>query len=226
MNEYETEDQQLEAIKKWLKENSPSLIFGVLAGLATLFGWRYYIDHQHVHAMQGSDLYMQVVQSVASERVDDKTIDIHNQLLNEYTNTPYAALSALLLAKSEYQKGNVDAATAQLQLAIKYAADEETKQVANLRLASVYIEQKKFDEAKTALDTSHESAFEAQYEELRGDLYAAKGDMAEARKAYDSAIDLQGFAASRWLKLKRQNLDNVTEEANDSGVTEAVSPSS
>jgi predicted negative regulator of RcsB-dependent stress response len=206
MNEYETEEQQVEALKKWWKENSTSLIVGLFLGVAILFGGRYYMNHKNVHATEASDIYMQVMQSVAMNRVDDRTIDMHNQLINKYADTPYAALSALALAKSEYVKNNVDAAAAQLVLAAKYADDDVIEQTANLRLASVYIEQKKFEEAEALLNSSHDKAFDARYEELRGDLYVAQGDTAQARIAYDKAIDLQGAAASKWLKLKRQNL--------------------
>ncbi len=206
MNEYETEEQQIEALKKWWKENGTSLIVGLFVGVSALFGWRYYVDQANTHAVQASDLYMQVMQSAALQTVDDKTIDLNNKLINEYSDTPYAALSSLALAKSEYEKDNVEAATAQLELAVKHASDDIIKQIASLRLAHIYIEQKKYEEASTMLNMAHDAAYDAQYEELRGDLHMAKGDIAQARIAYDKAINLQGVAASKWLKLKRQNL--------------------
>lgn len=209
MNEYETEEQQVEALKKWWKENGTSLIVGLFVGVSGLFGWRYYVDHKHVHSIQASDMYMQVMQSAALKTVNDKTFDIYNQLVNEYADTPYAALSSLALAKYEYEKDDADAAVAQLELAVKHANDDTIKQIANLRLASLYIEQKKYEEASVLLNKAHESAYDAQYEELKGDLYLAKGDVAQARIAYDKAIALLGNEASRWLKLKRQNLGSA-----------------
>ncbi len=206
INEYETEEQQVEALKKWWKENGTSLIVGLVVGVSALFGWRYYVEQNNVHAVHASDIYMQVVQSTITKNVDDKIIDFQNQLINDYSDTPYAALSALALAKVEYEKGNTDEATAQLELAIKHANDDVIKQIASLRLAAVYIEQKKYDEARALLDAKHNTAYDAQYEELKGDMFSARGDIAEARMAYDKAINLQGFAASKWLKLKRQNL--------------------
>ncbi len=206
MNEYETEEQQVEALKKWWKENGTSLIVGLFVGVSALFGWRYYVDQNNVHLVQASDLYMQVMQSAALQRVDDKTIDINNQLINEYSDTPYAALSSLALAKFEYEKDNVEVAVAQLELAVKHASDDLIKQISSLRLVRLYIEQEKHSEAEAMLNEPHDAAYDAQFEELKGDLYSAKGDVAQARLAYDKAIDLQGLAASKWLKLKRQNL--------------------
>lgn len=206
MKDYETEEQQVEALKKWWKENGTSLLVGLLVGVSALFGWRYFESQEHAHALQASDLYMQVAQSAALQTIDDKSIDINNTLINDYADTPYAALSSLTLAKYEYEKNNIENAEAQLELAVKHANDEMIKQVANLRLASIYIEQKKYTEALTLLNGSHESAYDAQFEELKGDVYSAQGDSAQARTAYDKAINLQGLSASKWLKLKRQNL--------------------
>ena len=206
MSEYETEEQQVEALKKWWKENGTSLIVGLFVGVSALFGWRYYVEQNNVHLVQASDLYMQVMQSAALQRVDDKTIDINNKLINEYSDTPYAALSSLALAKFEYEKDNIEVAVAQLELAVKHASDDLIKQISSLRLARLYIEQKKYTEAEALLNKPHDAAYDAQFEELKGDLYVAKGDVAQARLAYDNAINLQGLAASKWLKLKRQNL--------------------
>jgi len=211
INEYETEEQQVEALKKWWKENGTSLIVGLLVGVSALFGWRYYVQQNSVHAVHASDIYMQVMQSAVTQNVDDRIIDFQNQLINEYADTPYAALSALALAKIEYEKDNTEGAVAQLELAIKHANDDVVKQIASLRLASVYIEQGKYDEALALLNTKHDAAYDARYEELKGDLFSARGDVAEARAAYDKAINLQGFAASKWLKLKRQSLGEAAE---------------
>jgi len=223
MNEYETEEQQIEALKKWWKENGTSLIVGLFVGVTGLFGWRYYVDQNNVNSVLASDLYMQVLQGTDSGSIDEKTIDIHNQLINTYSNTPYASLASLALAKTEYEKDNADGAVAQLELAVKHANDEVIKQIANLRLVRVYIEQKKYDEAMAILTMKHAAAYDAQYEELKGDVYNAQGDLVQARLAYDKAIDLQGIAASKWLKLKRQNLGQGAADENLSTSDHSVS---
>ena len=219
MNEYETEEQQVEALKRWWKENGTSLLVGLLVGVSALFGWRYYNDQNHMHAVQASDLYMQVMQSAATQTVDDKTININNTLINNFSDTPYAALSSLVLAKAEYEKGNVDLAVAQLELAVKHANDNVLKQIAGLRLVRVYIEQKNYDAALAILNAKHDVAYDAQYEELKGDVYSAKGDAAQARTAYDKAISLQGLSAGKWLRLKRENLGASLETGSSSTVS-------
>ncbi len=211
MNEYETEEQQVAALKSWWKENGTSLIVGLVLGVSALMGWRYYGEQNNAKAIQASDIYVQFLQSVAmssraNKPVDEKAIDLSNTLINSYAGSPYVALASLTLAKVEYENDNIDAATTQLQLAVKHASDETIKQIASLRLSRLYIEQKKYDDAAAILNMSHDAALGAQYEELKGDLYLAKGDSVQARIAYDKALDLQGDTASKLLKLKRQNL--------------------
>lgn len=215
MNEYETEEQQVEAVKKWFKENGSSLVVGVLIGVTTLFGWRYYSDQQHTHSIQASNAYLQLMQSVLNEQVDEKSIELNNTLINDFSDTPYASLSSLALAKLEYEKGDHDGAAAQLELAYKNATDEILKHTANLRLISIYIEQKKFEQAEPLLKLHHDPAFEAKYEEVRGDLLVAKGDTDGARAAYDKAIELYGAGVSRVLMLKRQDLGPVEKSNSD-----------
>jgi predicted negative regulator of RcsB-dependent stress response len=209
MNEYETEEQQVEALKNWWKENGTSLLVGLLVGVAVLFGWRYYSEQKNVHLAEASNMYMLVMKNVALKTIDDKTTDVNNRLINDYADTPYAALSSLALAKFEYEKGDAEAAATQLELAKKHASDDVTKQISNLRLAGLLIEQKKYEDASNLLNMTHDAAYDAQYEELKGDLFTAKGDIAQARIAYDKAINLQGLDASKWLKLKRQNLGSA-----------------
>ncbi len=211
MNEYETEEQQVAALKTWWKENGTSLIVGLVLGVSALMGWRYYGEQNNSKAIQASDTYVQFLQSVAmssraNKPVDEKAIDLSNTLINNYAGSPYVALASLTLAKVEYENDNIDAATTQLQLAVNHASDDTVKQIASLRLSRLYIEQKKYDDAAAILNASHDAALDAQYEELKGDLYLAKGDSAQARMAYDKALDLQGDTASKLLKLKRQNL--------------------
>jgi predicted negative regulator of RcsB-dependent stress response len=57
--------------------------------------------------------------------------------------------------------------------------------VSRIRLARVLIEQGKHDEALAGLDASAAGAFAALVHEVRGDVYAAKGDPAAARKEYE-----------------------------------------
>jgi predicted negative regulator of RcsB-dependent stress response len=61
--------------------------------------------------------------------------------------------------------------------------------VARLRLAAVLLDEKAYDEALKVLDEKHGAAYDAQFTALRGDVLVAKGQPAEARTAYQAAIE-------------------------------------
>jgi len=211
MNEYETEDQQVEAVKKWLKENWSSMVIGLGTGLAALSGWNYYMAEKNNHAITASDMYMQVAQYVIIGGVDEKVADLNTLMVNDFSDTPYAAVTSLIIAKKEYENGNFEQAITELEWVFQHATSTEIKQVAALRLGRILLEQKKYDAALTYLNGAHDAAFDAIYEELKGDVYVAKGQISQARIAYDKAIKLKDNAG-KWLELKRRDLGNVAEE--------------
>jgi predicted negative regulator of RcsB-dependent stress response len=205
MQEFETEEQQIQALKKWWSENATSLILGVGVGVSALWGWNYYVDTANEHRIAASDIYVAVVKQVEENNVNDEGVKKVEELVNEYADTPYAALSALNLATYEFNRGNVDEAVSRLKWVDKNAQEEEIRHIARLRLASIFISQKKYDDAQGWLSLEHPAAFNARYEELKGDVFVAMGNLEQARVAYDKAIE-QSSQPNRWLKLKRQDL--------------------
>lgn len=206
MEEFESEDQQIEAIKKWLKENGASLLLGLGIGIGGLLGWREYLAYQTDHSAEASDLYQAVQTQVAQNRLDDAHINKADIIRNEYSDTPYAAMVSLAQAKFEFDNGNIEPALMHLKWASDNSTEAEVKHVASLRRARILIAQKNYAEAEAILLGDHPAGFIAGYEELKGDMYAAKGEIAQARVAYDKAINAAEGNASRWLRLKRQDL--------------------
>lgn len=206
MEFYETEEQQIEAVKKWWKQNGTSLIFGAVIGLSAVAGWRYYLADQNTHKLEASDMYVSLVNQVAANKAGIELNAQADQLASNYADTPYAALASLVLAKYDYENGKTNAAISKLSWASKNAYDVETKQVATTRLIRVYLSENMFDEAQELLNMPHPESFDASYEELKGDLFIDKKEIASARTAYDKAIELSGANATNWLRLKRQNL--------------------
>ncbi len=68
MDVYKTEEEQVEAIKKWWQENGKSIIAGVVIGITAIFGWRAYDNHTAVQAEAASTLYEQMI---GAARVND-----------------------------------------------------------------------------------------------------------------------------------------------------------
>ena len=206
MQDFETEEQQVEAVKKWLKENTSSLLIGLAIGGFSLGGWNFYQQSQYQHSVEASDMYVSVVAQAEVNTSNDLDLTAVDKLQAGYIDTPYAALSAMVVANHEVANGNNEQAASRLQWVVDNAIDEEIAYVAQLRLARLMIAQEKYDEANVLLSAKHSTAFDALYEELKGDMFVAKGELEQARIAYDKAIVISGTTASRWLRLKRQDL--------------------
>lgn len=205
MQDFETEEQQLEALKAWWKENSSSLLIGLAMGVFSLVGWNFYKDTQYQHSIEASDMYMSVFAQSEANAISEADFATTDKLLAGYSDTPYAALSALMIAKHNINTGSFAKAASRLQWVVDNAIEEEVGHIAQLRLARLMVSLKKFDEANKLLSSDHPAAFDALYEELKGDVFVQKGEFEQARVAYDKAI-AGSENASRWLQLKRQNL--------------------
>ena len=72
MDVYNTEEEQVEAIKKWWNENGKSIIAGIIIGVIAIFGWRSYENHTAMQAKAASILYEQLL--VASRKNDTNNI--------------------------------------------------------------------------------------------------------------------------------------------------------
>jgi len=207
MQDFETEEQQIEALKKWWHENGTSLLLGLALGIAGIFGGRYYINMQAQKSANAGDLYYQVSEHV-NKKEEEAAIEAADKLITDYKSTPYASLASLLLAHFEFEQSKMDEATKQLEWVVNNSSLPELQNIARLRLARLHFASKKYDVAESLLSVKHSSAFDAEFEELKGDIYVAKNQLGDARAAYDKAIAAAGADASSMLRLKRQDLGN------------------
>ena len=205
MNVYETDEEKVEALKNWWKENGTSVIAGVAIGLGAIFGWRAWVDYQDGVGQQASAAFEQLLASAETGN-PEAAREGFDLLANEYDSTPYAALGALVRAQVEMEAGDAAAARSSLEYAIDKAPDPAIGQVAALRLTRLLISEGDLD-AASALIEKHDrgDSFGGDYDALRGDIAAARERTDEAREAYRRAISA-GAADAELLQLKLDNL--------------------
>jgi len=46
----DSEEEQVDKLKKWWDSNGKQIIAGAVLGLAGIFGWNYYVDYQDSQA--------------------------------------------------------------------------------------------------------------------------------------------------------------------------------
>lgn len=181
------EQERIDVLKDWWKRwgNAISLALGItILALASWQGWRYY---NGVKAREAAVAFAAIGDSSAA--LDAKKIrDATAVLIEKFPNTAYAPKAALLAAKVNYDGGDAKSAQAQLNWVIEHSQDSGLREIARLRLAAIAIDAKRFDEAEKLLGGAHQSAFEALFLDMRGDLALARSKHAEARAAYQAAL--------------------------------------
>lgn len=205
MDVYNTEEEQVQAIKTWWKENSISIIAGIVIGIAVLAGYKYWVESNKNQAQQASVIYSQILSS------DDKAKNTEI-LKAEYSNTPYAALATLLLAKDYVNAKEVDKAISQLNWAINNNNDDAIKHVAQQRLARLYISENKVELAEALIKGVQAEGFTAGYNEIRGDINLAKKLPLQAKENYRLALSslTQGDQRFDIIKMKLDDLTQVS----------------
>ena len=179
------EQEQLEQLKHFWKEYgnliSWVLIF-VFGAIAAWNGWQYW---QRTQAVQAANLYDEVERAAAGDtaRVERAFADIKDK----FARTTYAQQAGLLAAKTLVDKGNTEAAKAALVWVADKSSDEGYVAIAHLRLASLLLDSKSYDEALKQLAGDFPKAFEGLAADRRGDVYQAQGKRTEAKVEYIKA---------------------------------------
>jgi predicted negative regulator of RcsB-dependent stress response len=186
---YDLEEQeQIDALKSWWKQNRTVVMLAVAAALvafAAVNGWRFYKERQTGQAAQ---LYGELEKAVQASDTK-KTGEVAGQLMEQYSDSAYGAMAALIAAKAAVEAGDLKSAASRLSWAVEHARDDETRALARLRLAAVRLDEKQYDEALRILDQPHPEAFAGLYADLRGDVLVAQGKLADARAAYRQALE-------------------------------------
>lgn len=206
MSKYETEEEQVAALKEWWKQNGTAILVGVSIGLAILFGWKAWQDHQQRKIAEASVQYTLVLEHLQEERYDEVASNA-DLLIKDYGKYPYAALSSLAKAKALYAQSKLDEAISSAETATELARTADVESIANIRLAQLYLEKGDYATGLASLDKISEDSFIPQADVLKGDIHLAKGDKDAAISAYKKALDAELSAQLRVIaKLKYESL--------------------
>lgn len=214
MSEHITEEQQVEAIKAWWKENGVAVVAGLVIGFAALFGWRYYNDYKDEQAGAASSLYESVQQKLKLAQTDDARQQAE-KIIAEYPRTPYASMAAFAAAKQAAGNGNMDEVRKQLQWVLDNSRQPQFVHNARIQLAAIMLNSAEYDAALSLLSKVKAGGYAAAYEEMKGDILLAKGDKGAAHKAYDMALQSEGMGAQQ-RRIVQVKFDNTVSNMSDS----------
>ena len=187
-----TDAEQLDSLKSFGKKYGSAIIIGILIALVAFFGWEYWKKKQLVAAQVNTAKVQQLMDdatALAGNETAFATLSTSaDKILKEAPDSIQAVQAQMLMAKIAFDQGKYADAERALQRVENTKVDDAGLiHVLKLRLAYAQLAQKKYDAALKTLAAVKDPAFKATAEEARGDVYVAKNDIANAKKAYQSA---------------------------------------
>jgi predicted negative regulator of RcsB-dependent stress response len=185
---YDLEEQEQIATFKAFWSTYGNLITWVLIiALASYAGYNFWNAHQRTQAAEASGLYDELLNSLQAND-NAKVQRIASDVESKFDGTAYAQMAALGAAKSAFDANDLKTAKAQLQWVVDHGNDEY-KSIAKLRLAGVLLDEKAYDQALALLATDFLPQYKADVADRKGDILVAQNKTAEARAAYQAALD-------------------------------------
>jgi predicted negative regulator of RcsB-dependent stress response len=225
VEDYLSEREQVDRLRRWFRENAPWALAGILIGVGVLVGWQQWQAYHERRGLSASQKYDQTIEAL--DRGDRAAAEkLTTQLKSDYAKTPYADLAELAVARFHVEDGKLDEAAKYLADVMNTSADEELRLVARLRLARVQRAQGQADAALATLAGAPAGGLAPAYAEVRGDVLFDKGDRAGALAAYReaAAATTPGLVDGELLQLKIDSLGGAAPAAATAATTTAAPP--
>ncbi|MGO2133004.1 MAG: YfgM family protein [Halomonas sp.] len=194
MADINSDEEQLEAIKRWWKENGTSLIVGVAIAAAGVFGWKAWQQYQLNQSEAASLRYQELLYLNREGDLDAKSRERAQLLIDEleehHGSTLYADLGRLIEVRLAVQENNISDAMVPLNTVADSSKHPYIQGVARLRLARLQLAQGDADAALGTLDKNIPSALAAMHLELRGDAFLALEQRDKAATSWREALEL------------------------------------
>ena len=198
------EEQEINQLKDWWKENGKTIIVAFILGVGGMFGWRYWQAHQAEQIAQASAQYDALIYS-AEQDEQAKKANIE-QFVQANSKTAYAVFSLLDEAKKATEKQDFAAAEANLNQALTQSQDEVLTSIVALRLSAVQFQLGQLDNALTTLNQVKGESFNARKAILTGDIQVVKGDKVAAKNSFEQAQQSGSQLEQQMAKMKLNNL--------------------
>ncbi|KPP97723.1 tetratricopeptide repeat protein [Marinobacter sp. HL-58] len=212
MAEIRTEEETVQAIKDWWKKNGSSLLIGIAAALAIVFGWQAWQNHQTQQRTEAASQFADLINAYSDESDENRAETvayIAETLRDEYSDSAFAIYGMLMLARQQIMDQDDAGAAIESLTWARDKADESgpLALVIRNRLARAQFAAEQYDEALSTLESVDDAgSFSAVFTELKGDILLAQGDREGARDAYLAAREQTQQGRSGILELKLSDL--------------------
>lgn len=189
MESYRTEEEQVEALRRWWQENGRSVIVAIIVALGIGFGWQGFKQYNAERSEGASDLYQRMLQAFSAPALpgeqQEVAVQLAQQLKSEYEGSSYAQFAALQLAGTAVRENDLAAAETELRWVLgKADAGSDVARIAQLRLARVLAAQGQQEQALGILAEVDAGSYGGSYALARGDILLSLGREDAALEAY------------------------------------------
>jgi predicted negative regulator of RcsB-dependent stress response len=185
---YDLEEQEQIANFKAFWDRFGNLISWVLIiALGSYAAYNFWNTHQRNQTAEASGLYDGLTEAIQAKDAA-KAQHLTGDIQSKFGSTAYAPMAALAAAKAAFDANDLKTAKTQLQWAVDHG-DDEYKAIAKLRLSGVLLDEKAYDQALAQLNGDFPAQFAAEVQDRKGDILVAQNKLAEARAAYQAALD-------------------------------------
>lgn len=193
------EEQELNELKAWWKENYKTVILALVLGVGSVAGWNFWKSHQVTKTYELSAQYEQLIYRESEQGKVEA-------FLKDGAKTTYAALLLLDQAKKSVEQQDFVKAEVQLKEALTQSSDEILSSVAALRLATVQFQQNQLDTALQTLEQVKNTHWSSAKTLLKGDIQLAQGDKDAAKQSYEQALKEATPLEQQWIQVRLNNL--------------------
>lgn len=204
MSELRTDEETVEQIQRWWRENGTTLVVTVVVVLAGVFGWNWWQAQTQAETAAASALYLNWLEQ--QERGDEEAAAaIASSLREAHPESAYVALLRFDAAATAVADGDSARAMSELEAVLAMDLSAAFRDLARLRMARLELDAGRATEALARLDAIAANDAISAVQELRGDALRELGRTDDARAAYEAAM--RGSEASRpLLEMKRDAL--------------------
>jgi predicted negative regulator of RcsB-dependent stress response len=203
---YDLEEQEkIDELKAWWSKYGTLIVIGLAVFAASIAGvqaWKYYQNQKIAQVAELFDSLLQVQTSGDAKKINDAA----GLVMEGFPGSGYASRAAMISARASFDALDLQNAKSRLQWVLDNSKEDELKNLARLRLASILLDEKKYDDALRILETKHGTSFDGLSADLKGDVLSAAGRIPEARAAYQMALDKIGGKGT-YFNIVQMKLD-------------------
>nr|WP_279037475.1 tetratricopeptide repeat protein [Snodgrassella alvi] len=184
------QDEQEVANFKYFWQRWGRWIFAILVILSLAYlGYVLYQSHLRSNNEKAAEVFDTFISQASANNLTESKKALA-QLQEKYPDTMNATQATLMMAGSAFDDGKYDEAIRHLQWVKARQHDDLLQTIVAQRLATVYLQQGKYNEALQALDVKVTNELKPVLLETKGDVLQAQKKNTEAVAAYQQALNL------------------------------------